>query len=93
MATPKHPKRPKDPIQLAREVFQEAIDVRPRAYTPDSSAETIEPGAFCEAERPGRRVARKTRGVERRSGKSKEAKQVAAIRDCQESGEAAVAKD
>src|SRR5437870_632219 len=34
MSTPKRPKRPRDPVQLAHEVFQEAIGEKPKAYDP-----------------------------------------------------------
>jgi len=43
MATPKRPKRLKDPIQLAHEVFQEAIGEKPKAYSPELGVDRIGP--------------------------------------------------
>lgn len=58
MSTPKRPKRPRDPIQRAYEVFQEAIGERPKAYEPPAAdaglaAETGREGAANSTEPTG----------------------------------------
>jgi len=43
MSMPKHPRRPRDPFQLAHQVFQEAIGEAPRQVppTPDDSPAAV----------------------------------------------------
>jgi hypothetical protein len=41
MNTPKRPKRPRDPNQLAHQVFLESIGERPPAATPESPVQPI----------------------------------------------------
>ena len=49
MSTPKRPTRPRDPIELAFQVFQEAIGERPKAYDP--AAVSVEPEPPAEPEK------------------------------------------
>ena len=49
MSTPKRPTRPRDPIELAFQVFQEAVGERPKAYDP--AAVPVEPTPTAEPER------------------------------------------
>lgn len=39
MSTPNRPKRPRDPVELAHEVFLEAIGEKPKAFDPTAEPE------------------------------------------------------
>ena len=49
MSTPKRPTRPRDPNQLAHQVFLESIGERPKTYDP--AAVPVEPQTPAEPER------------------------------------------